>query len=334
MKLTVADSARHGSKTKENYIVVLSEGPFLLAVDDIPEDQGGWVEVKFYRSVYDTDSLHGTNALSAELYTVEIADSNDWVAAATTLAYGKTLYKVLVPTPADFIPESERVLKFRVIAGMQEGTFVSNTAKGYSIDNLPPAVPEGLDAVLKGSNQVGLSWNKSSDIDLNYYNIYRNTEDYFDDSSRSIWQTTGTEYVEEQVQPDHTYYYAIRSVDHSENESGFSRTVSINITPTLSIDRGNTIPHTFYIDQNYPNPFNPVPSISYGLPRATRVGITIYDIMGREVIRLVDGKQDAGRYHIRWNGSDRNGRQVASGIYFYKIDAGDFIRIHKMILMK
>jgi hypothetical protein len=81
--------------------------------------------------------------------------------------------------------------------------------------------------------------------------------------------------------------------------------------------------------QNYPNPFNPSTTIRYDLPKETYVTLKIYDILGHLVAELVNEKHDAGAYEIVWNA---NG--VASGVYFYRISAGDFTSVRKLILMK
>ena len=91
----------------------------------------------------------------------------------------------------------------------------------------------------------------------------------------------------------------------------------------------NGLPTTFDLAQNYPNPFNPQTTINYQLPKDVFVAIKIYDMLGREVAMLVNQAQKAGYYSIVWNAS-----QVSSGIYFYKITAGDFSSIKKMVVLK
>ncbi len=88
-------------------------------------------------------------------------------------------------------------------------------------------------------------------------------------------------------------------------------------------------PMTFRLYQNYPNPFNPVTTISYDLPRPCRVTVDIFNILGQRVIRLEDGYREAGSYQIRWDG-----REVASGVYFYRIQADEFAETRKMLLIK
>ncbi len=92
---------------------------------------------------------------------------------------------------------------------------------------------------------------------------------------------------------------------------------------TTGVDEGSdgVLPETYVLQQNYPNPFNPTTQIRYGLPQQSRVTLTIYNVVGQEVLRLVDGEQSAGFHSFLWNGTNASGASVASGIYFYKLEA-------------
>ena len=94
-------------------------------------------------------------------------------------------------------------------------------------------------------------------------------------------------------------------------------------------DEQNVMPKSIMLSQNYPNPFNPVTVIEYALPKSIRVTFVIYNLSGKEVSRLVDAEQSAGNHKIIWDASN-----VASGIYLYRLKAGDFVRTRKMILLK
>lgn len=96
-----------------------------------------------------------------------------------------------------------------------------------------------------------------------------------------------------------------------------------------------TLANEFRLQQNYPNPFNPVTTIRYELPQNAHVRLTIYDVLGREVVRLVDEGYLAGAYSVVWNGTNRYGVPVASGIYIYRLEAGrNFVQSRKMLLLK
>jgi len=113
---------------------------------------------------------------------------------------------------------------------------------------------------------------------------------------------------------------------------GASATDTLNIrilkTDVKDPDRAD-IPDDFVLYNNYPNPFNPETTIQYGIPHACRVTLRIYNMLGREVALLVDEQQKEGMYKITWNASD-----LPSGIYFYRIQAGKWQKVQRMILMK
>jgi hypothetical protein len=95
------------------------------------------------------------------------------------------------------------------------------------------------------------------------------------------------------------------------------------------VEKIKPIPQEYVLFQNYPNPFNPSTIIRYEIPKESKVTIKIYDILGREVFTLLNGKQLAGRYEVEWNAIS-----FASGIYFYAIKAGNFFDVKKLILIK
>ena len=92
-----------------------------------------------------------------------------------------------------------------------------------------------------------------------------------------------------------------------------------------------SIPVTFALDQNYPNPFNPSTVIPYRLSQETHVKITVYNVIGQEVVRLVDGVQGLGYHEITWNGTDRYGQKVSSNMYVVSMEAADFRQSRKVI---
>ena len=89
------------------------------------------------------------------------------------------------------------------------------------------------------------------------------------------------------------------------------------------------VPQTYSLHQNYPNPFNPVTNINFDIPKNCIVSIKVYDITGREISTLVDQSVPAGSYNVEFDATN-----IASGTYFYKIQAGDFVATKKMLLVK
>ncbi len=94
------------------------------------------------------------------------------------------------------------------------------------------------------------------------------------------------------------------------------------------------IPGSFKLYQNYPNPFNPETQIKYAVPKNAKVSLKIYDLLGREITTLVNEVKAPGVYSVKWNGKNSSGSKVASGIYFYRLKADNFIQVKKMLLLK
>jgi hypothetical protein len=92
----------------------------------------------------------------------------------------------------------------------------------------------------------------------------------------------------------------------------------------------NQLPKRFALEQNYPNPFNPSTDIKFQLPIQSYVTIKVYDLLGKEIVALMNNeKKDAGYYDVKFDASN-----LASGLYFYKIEAGTFTDTKKMVLVK
>jgi hypothetical protein len=100
------------------------------------------------------------------------------------------------------------------------------------------------------------------------------------------------------------------------------------------------VPETFELSQNYPNPFNPSTTIRYSLPKEAFVSLKIYNVLGQEIVSLKEEFQNVGTFTVVWNGKNRAGNQVASGMYLYRIEARPadggqpFTSLKKMVLLK
>jgi len=95
------------------------------------------------------------------------------------------------------------------------------------------------------------------------------------------------------------------------------------------INISTEIPSKYLLKQNYPNPFNPSTKIRFDIPKSSYIKLMVYDILGREIKTLVNENLNAGRYVIKWDGSN-----YSSGVYFYRFVTGDFVDVKKMLLVK
>jgi len=135
--------------------------------------------------------------------------------------------------------------------------------------------------------------------------------------------------------PDSTMHYHVKA-KIGDNETAWSEVVTYD--PSLQSHVAETangrLPREFSLSQNYPNPFNPTTEIEYALPVDCQVKLEVYNLLGQVVRTLVDGGQTAGYKSVRWDGRDDWGREIASGVYFYRISTGGFRLVRKMVLLR
>jgi hypothetical protein len=94
------------------------------------------------------------------------------------------------------------------------------------------------------------------------------------------------------------------------------------------------LPIQYALHQNYPNPFNPSTTMQFDLPKATDIRIVVYDLLGREVVRLVDQHLEPGYHQLVWNGRDRRGREIPTGMYIALMVTPEYKNSMKMVLLK
>ena len=207
--------------------------------------------------------------------------------------------------------------------------YVSEPDSGYSVDNIAPAVPEGFGVAYNTGSGNQLSWDACPAADFQCFNVYRSSDPNFVPSpSDLVHSTTGTGWND----PDYdgwAVYYKVTALDFVGNESDPAS------AGTLTAVSEPVIPQTFGLYPNVPNPFNPTTSIRYDVPPSGgAVTLRIYDVSGRLVRTLVDGPQTAGQRTAVWNGRDNRGRSVASGVYFYRLQAPGYVKTLKMVLVQ
>jgi len=126
-----------------------------------------------------------------------------------------------------------------------------------------------------------------------------------------------------------------QGADHLSSLTSLREILEYN--PDLTdVDNENTaaLPLEFRVHQNYPNPFNPTTTFRYALPARSEVEVAIFNVLGRRVATLIRETQSAGEHTVIWNSADDKGRAVASGVYFYRVRAGDEVQSRKMMLLK
>jgi hypothetical protein len=257
-----------------------------------------------------------------------VAPAGDWDFLTTVPAFTQPSYGAVCPTLCDSTISNGMCWSvFKIVAHTDVPSvyFESAPDSGYSLDNLAPSVPDEVELSEPGL----LCWRMVEDPDFDFYTVYA-TEDGVNPRLRAwpVGNTVDTSYS----LPDTTVgrYVYVTATDYAGNESAASEVVHYGI----GVGEHPVLPTTYGLMQNVPNPFNPTTVIRFDIPEAANVVLGVYDISGRLVRTLVDRELPRARHSVEWDGRDNRGTRVASGVYFYKIEAGGFTAAKKMVLLK
>jgi Secretion system C-terminal sorting domain len=253
-------------------------------------------------------------------------------------------------TGASFIGHTKFIgVKFNLTDGTHYGwiklTIPSNlssiTIVSYAYDTTPnQAIKAGSTTPLpveltsftanNVGNEVELNWHTATEVNNYGFDIERASVKSPNDTSSLEWVKIGFvqgsgnsnspknySFVDDNP-VNGTAEYRLKQIDN-DGAYKYSQIVGASFMK----------PNQFELSQNYPNPFNPTTEISYSIPQAEHVTIKVYDELGKEVSTLLDEEKSAGSYSVRFDGS-----RLASGIYFYRITAGKFNQIKKLMLLK
>ncbi|MCX6167709.1 MAG: T9SS type A sorting domain-containing protein [Ignavibacteriales bacterium] len=179
-----------------------------------------------------------------------------------------------------------------------------------------------------------LTWNipVQSESHLKYDLQYSKNADFSSTVSKTNLNETAIQITG--LESNATYYWRVLSKTDNGSISSYSTPGSFKTSGATAVEDQEVIPTQFELSQNYPNPFNPSTRITYSLPQNSFVSIKVYDMLGREVRSLVNTEMLSGNHSVEWSGIDNAGSKVSSGTYIYRITAGNFVAIKKMILVK
>lgn len=257
---------------------------------------------------------------------VTVAWTKDDGATWEVLAHGMPDARVLpwrVPeTPADRC----RVLVMLFSKGEILGTGISQETFMISV---PVAVTVGSFAPRMAGESAAIAWSTRLESGVDAFNVLRSDAEngvYARVNDRPIPATGGAaggayEIADGGVSLNGTYWYELEEV---------SRDGSRVIAGPVRLDARAP----FALAQNVPNPFNPVTAIRFTIAEDCRATLAVFDASGRRVRSLVDGRLKAAFYRIEWDGRNDEGRPLASGVYFYRLDAGRFSKTRKMVLLR
>lgn len=191
-----------------------------------------------------------------------------------------------------------------------------------------PVVLVSFSASADGKNGVRLEWRTGSESQNLGFNVLRSSVrngEYVKLNRELIPPRSDGEYsfTDVSLTAGSRYYYKLQDVDANGN-----------VTTHGPIQIEAALPSEFALSQNYPNPFNPSTNIQYQLPQPAQVRLVVYNALGQFVKQLVNRQQTAGFHTIVWDGRDKNGNQVPTGVYHYRIEADGFVMTKKMVLAK
>jgi len=170
---------------------------------------------------------------------------------------------------------------------------------------------------------------------LQSYNVYRSESAGAFASGQVVANVAaGTTVFDDTDLLPNTFFYQVTAL-YDLGESPPSNEVSAVVTSVA--DRPESLPADYALEQNYPNPFNPSTVIAYAIPvfhKGGNVTLEIYNTLGQKVRTLVNRRQTPGVYQVQWDGKDDAGRPVTSGLYVYRLKAGSFVQVRKMLFIK
>ncbi|MFO7445297.1 MAG: T9SS type A sorting domain-containing protein [Ignavibacteriaceae bacterium] len=183
--------------------------------------------------------------------------------------------------------------------------------------------PEGLNLNISESNKINLTWVDRSKAE-NGYIIERKDEQSSFIVLDTLERNSGS-YTDSNVVQGQTYTYRVKAYKDTF-ETNYTNEATVIL---VGVGGRNSIPEEYALSQNYPNPFNPATIIKFALPQAALTKITIYNLLGKEIQTLINEEIEAGYHEVSFDASS-----FPSGVYFYRIQSGNFIHTKKMILMK
>ncbi len=315
-----------GSDSSTVNIISVNDAPVLAGIPDIVFNEDDSLLIHFedwFDFVHDAD-----NADSTLIWSISTSDSD----SIFVLVQGDS---VLFNAPEDWFAINRDTITVTVRDSAIESSIrvavhVLPVNDAPSLSSLPDTLTFGFDSTLV----IDIS-DLEIDIDdpdslLKWHAEFKNHGDsllFFNILGDSIIEiTSGFEGIGEDT--------LMLTVTDTSGASD-STTIFIQVVPSVGVDDGfDALPEKFELFQNYPNPFNPTTTIMYALPVRSDITLRIYNLMGQEILKISHEDMSAGYHEQKWNGLNQSGREVASGIYIYRLKAGDFVETKKMLLLK
>jgi hypothetical protein len=225
-----------------------------------------------------------------------------------------------------------QAFEYNGTSGSEQYNTGTSTGNPHTQTSLPVELTSFIASIEE--NSVKLNWSTITEVNNYGFYVERRKEneqnfyevkDGFIPGHGSTLEPQSYSFVDNTITEVGTYYYRLRQVDN-DGLLNYSSPISVTIS-TLGVDE--QLPLTYKLEQNYPNPFNPVTTIKYSLPSKSFVSLKVYNLLGNEVATLVNSYQDEGYKNVKFDGSN-----LSSGIYIYKIKAGNYSEVKRMLLVR
>lgn len=179
-----------------------------------------------------------------------------------------------------------------------------------------------------------ISWQPNSEPDLAGYFVYYGVQTGFYNYRLAVGRQT--EYTIHDLKPGATYFIAVTAIDTAGNESAFSEQIRVRVPAAAG--EGSTAPERPQLLPSFPNPFDTQKYdktiFSFELHEPMRVKLQIFDVLGNLVVTLINGERQAGTQKVSWNGHDRQGLPVRTGIYFYRLQTASQTINRKLVVYR
>jgi len=240
----------------------------------------------------------------------------------------------------ELVPSQQNKTELRKSTLSGRAFVINNTFTGNSADSAGGALMtknmdvEILNTILwdNSADKGAELWVDNADVSISYSDIqggWQGTGNMDGDPlfSDSLYHLGTGSPCEDKGHPDLIY----NDEDESRNDMGAygGVTDSLLITDLDEVGDWKNLPEKYVLTQNYPNPFNPTTTINYSVPTLNHVDLSIYNLLGQKLATLVSQKQNVGSYKVEWNATG-----FSSGVYFYKLDTGSFVKVRKCLLIK
>lgn len=334
------DSLKHAfSSSFETFQIIINKnGSIILQYKDVMLGNSGTVGIQNSNGQFGLGIAYDENYLHSNM-AIKIYQGDEWLEFPTTTG--------------QISPGENKTVTFKITAAnILRGNYQSNIVI-YSNDPDEPTliVPFNLTVLPDGNSppvinnlpdSVVFIADSSTSLNLwDYVNDYETHDSLLsydfttsNDSISYVYNQSTGELILSSIHEFSGYEILYITVSDDSNATA-EDSLKVIITPVTDLDDPIAeIPEQFLLSQNYPNPFNPETTIKYQLPKLCDVKLKIFNMLGQQVIKLVDTKQPAGYYSIKWDSRDNFGGNVASGVYFYRLEAGDFVKTKKLVLLQ